>query len=210
MNNSARIRVALLAAALLVVSCVGKDSPTGVGRGGGLAVPVQPALIPTPADAGAAPINLIRARVARIPDGAVIGESTTEVDPTAEQWEIELTADPGLSGTVLARIFLSLINVSGGVETVQFSGLADSIPLTAGGLAEPTDVPILRGPIANFYTTALQIESVPDTLVEGTSAPLAAAVETSGETTPTVFWSALLACPMKNPARRCSRSPTRR
>ena len=46
---------------------------------------VQPALIPSPADADALPINRIRTTTRRDPDGAVLGESSTDVDPNADR-----------------------------------------------------------------------------------------------------------------------------
>ncbi len=191
MNAPPRISIALLGVAVLVGSCVSKDSPTGVGRGGPLDVPVRPALVPSPADAGAAPVDRIRARVARIPDGTLIGESVTEVDPNAESWEIELSADPGPSGSALARIFLTLLNVTGDVETVQFSGPADFVALLGGRTTEPAEIPILRGPIANHYVTAVDVSAAPDTLAEASTGTLRATASTTSTASPRVFWTVL-------------------
>lgn len=180
-----------LSATILIGSCVGDDTPTDVGGAALLDIPVSPALIPTPADGGAAPINRIRARVTRVSDNVVLGQTQIDVDPDAEQWEVLLKASVGGRGPVDVTVFVLLIHATGDVESVEFSGLVGPLTLTAGQTVDAADVPIVRGPIANFFTTGVTISSAPGTLGEGATASLSAAATTSGSVPPTVFWTVL-------------------
>ena len=180
-----------LSAILLVGSCVGTDSPVGsAGKDIRLDIPVRPALIPSPADAGALPIHRIRARATKAEDNIVVGEVTIDVDPTATSWTIDLAASiPGEGLDVFIYVFL--IHVEGETETIQFSGVVGPIAMTPGGTVEAPDIPIVRGPIANSFVTDLTISEAPDTLLEGRTFTLEATAETTSEVAPTVFWTSL-------------------
>lgn len=183
---------AILALALLVGSCIGTDSPTGVGEHQArLNLPIQPALIPSPADAGAAPINRIRARAVRVSNNQVLGETTVTVDPSAAEWTIVLTAQMPGGQPVDARVFVWLINATGGTESVQFSGMAGPLTLTPGQTANPADIDIVRGPIANLFVTGVGIDSAPDTLLEGATTPLTATATTTDTLPPQVYWTVI-------------------
>lgn len=189
---ASRIRfVALAVIALGIGSCVGKDTPTGVRGTVDVAIPILPALIPSAADAGAAPVTRIRAWAARTSDRVIVGEVEVEVDPAAEEWTIDLVvaapADPGVE----VRYWVLLMSGSGESEVVEFSGRSDPVTVVAGQVAEGLDIPILRGPLANHSVTGVTITSAPDSLGEGVGAALSAQVTSSDTTGATVFWTAL-------------------
>jgi uncharacterized repeat protein (TIGR01451 family) len=178
---------------ILVGSCVGTETPTGVdGRIWSIDIPISASLIPSPADAGALPINRIRARAASVPDGAALGEVAVDVSPTDSQWEVLIDATVGGgNGSVDVVVYVLLINATGGVESVQFSGLVGPLTLTAGSTSDIPDVPIVRGPIDNLYVTGVSITAAPDTLLQGAAAVVRANALTSGTAPPSVFWTVL-------------------
>lgn len=189
--NRRRILWTPVVATVLMLSCVRTDDPTGLGEARDLFLPIQPALIPSPADASARPVDRIRIWATRVSDGVTIGENEIDVDPNAEEWPVELTVsappDPGID----VRLWVLLLATVEGPEEVQFSGIAGPLNVSAGALVDSLDVPVLRGPFANHYVTSVTAEIWPETLAEGASAPLSAVVETTDSTSATVFWTAL-------------------
>jgi hypothetical protein len=185
------LRVLVAATSLLVSvgACFATDSTTGMGGGQAPAeLAIQPALIPSPADGGAEPINRIRAVAARVPDHAVLGQTVIDVSPTADSWSVDLTVTQSGEEETTVVVFLYLIHVEGGVESVQFSGRSDPILLIPGEMISP-DIPIVRGPVANLSVTDVAITSVPTTMVVGESQPLSATVSTSETVEPEIFWT---------------------
>lgn len=172
----------------MVGSCVGTESPTGTGSEAALGV--QPALIPTPADADALPINRIRVLVARVSDGVLVSQSAADVTATDPSWTVDVTV-PEPYSTSTVYVFAWLLNVAGDdTESVQFSGRSDAIELVPGEELSP-DIPIVRGPVANLFTTAISITSPPATLAQGASVTLAADVTSDGADDPIVYWTSL-------------------
>ena len=80
-------RILLLAAVLVVGSCVGGEDPTGV-RVAEVTLALQPALIPSAADGSALPIDRIRAVVLRQPDDVLLQDQRFDVLSTAFGWTI--------------------------------------------------------------------------------------------------------------------------
>jgi hypothetical protein len=184
-----RVIIAATGLMLSVGACFATDSPTGTGGEGSTELAIQPALIASPADAGAAPINRIRAVATRVDDNAVLGQTVLDVSPSAVSWTVVLSVrTAGESTTVVVLIYL--IHVEGGVETVQFSGRSDPIELADGEAVSP-DIPLVRGPIDNLLVTGVTITSAPSEMVVGEDASLSATVETSEESDPEVFWTSL-------------------
>ncbi|HUP51429.1 MAG TPA: hypothetical protein VM198_03050, partial [Longimicrobiales bacterium] len=143
------LRVLVAATSLLVSvgACFATDSTTGMGGGQAPAeLAIQPALIPSPADGGAEPINRIRAVATRVPDHAVLGQTVIDVSPTADSWSVDLTVTQSGEEETTVVVFVYLIHVEGGVESVQFSGRSDPILLVPGEMISP-DIPIVRGPV---------------------------------------------------------------
>ena len=88
--NSARPLIGLVIL-LMIGSCVSSDSSTGIDDATIPAgIVVQPAIIESPANASALPINQIRAVTARVPDNIVLGDTTITVDPNASEWDVTL------------------------------------------------------------------------------------------------------------------------
>ena len=82
----------LLAGLVALGSCVRPDSPTSVSGPVDVPLAIQPAIVSSPANATALPINRIRARVVRTDDGTVLGETEVDVSPSAAEWALELAA----------------------------------------------------------------------------------------------------------------------
>lgn len=178
----------------IVGSCVGSDAPTGLGvalRPGD--VVFQPALIPTPADGTALPVNRIRALARQVPNGVLLLDTTVTVQPTDTAWSLDLRV-PLFSTPSRAVLLLHLMNDpgTGAAPTVEFGGLSDTLSLRAGQTTSGGDVPITRGPPDNLYVTGVTLTSPTPTVVQGEARTLTADVQTSSPgVTPVVFWSSL-------------------
>jgi len=182
---------ALTTAAVAVASCLGGDSPTGEGGSALVSLALQPALIPSPANSSALPINRIRAVVARESDGVILRDQRFDVSPTATSWALDVET-PASGNPTVVIVYLYLLNVaSDGVESVQFSGRTPPTSVKAGDRVSGIDADIVRGPIENLAVTAVQITAFPASLLAGASGPLSATVTTSGNTTASVFWTSL-------------------
>jgi hypothetical protein len=189
--RSLRTPLALLAAAIAVASCLGGDSPTDEGGSATAQVVLQPALIPSPADGSALPVNRIRTRVVREADGVLLREQQFDVSPSATSWAIDVDVPAGDEPTVVV-IYLALLNVAtDGTESVQFSGRTPPTSVIAGEQLTGVDADLVRGPLSNLSVTAVTIGSFPDTLFVGSSGPLAATVTTFGSQAPETFWTSL-------------------
>jgi hypothetical protein len=148
--RSLRTLLALTTAACAVVSCVGGDHPTDEGGAAIARVALQPALIPSPADGSALPVNRVRTVVARDADGAVLREQRFDVSPTATTWALDIEIPTGRDPVVVV-VYLYLLNVAtDGTETVQFSGRTPPTTVTAGEQISGVDADIVRGPLENL------------------------------------------------------------
>ena len=180
----------LLAAVLVMGSCVGGEDPTGV-RVMDVALALQPALIPSAADGSALPINRIRAVVLRQPDDVLLREQRFDVSPTAPSWTIDVTV-PVTGGSVDVIVYLYLLNVDAvGAEGVQFSGRTDTLSVSVGTRLPAVDADIVRGPLDNLLVTGVTVTSYPDTLFVGQSAPLSASVTPASGVAYELFWTSL-------------------
>ena len=181
-----------LAALLLASACVSDRSPTGVASPDGAGIRLQPALIASPADRSALPVNRVRAVAVAAPGSAVLAETTLEVDPAQSAWTVDLRVPLTSSPTdAIVRLYL-VHEASGGVQTVEFSGQTDIVSLVGGQTTEPTDVTLVRGPLANLLVTGVAIADTPLTVIEGQTLALTATAQTSsGSASPLVFWTSL-------------------
>lgn len=182
--------IALLGTVLLVGSCVG-DGPTDLGENALVGLRIQPALIPSPADASALPIQRIRTGITSHPGGAVLRESSFDVSPSAASWSIDVLAPASQQPTDVV-LYLYLIHVANdGTESVQFSGRTLPFSVTAGTTLTNLNVDIVRGPLSNLSVTGVSVSSFPDTLALGSSVGLSATATTSASTPPDIFWTSL-------------------
>lgn len=181
-----------LAALLLASACVSDHSPTGVASPDGAGIHLQPALIASPADGSALPVNRVRAVAVAAPGSAVLAETTLEVDPAQSAWTVELRVPLTSSPTdAIVRLYL-VHEESGGTQTVEFSGQTDIVSLVGGQTTEPTDVTLVRGPLANLLVTGVEIADTPLTMIEGQALTLTATAQTSSSSaSPLVFWTSL-------------------
>jgi hypothetical protein len=171
-------------------ACVQADGPTSPdARDDALDIAPRFALIPSAADAGAAPVSRIRAQVVSAGDGALLVSETRDVSPTAPSWPLTLSVPLQRNG-VDAVLFAYLLHVDGeGVESVQFSGRSEPFTLRQDVLRPELD--IVRGPIANLEATSVTIASSSATLLVAETVVLAATATTAGNVAPTIFWTSL-------------------
>jgi hypothetical protein len=183
------LRVSLAATSLMlsVGACFATDSSTGT-EGGTAEFAVQAALLASPADAGAAPINRIRAVATRVDDDLLLGQTVLDVSPSADSWTVVMSVRSAEGTAAVVAVYL--IHVEGGVETVEFSGRSAPVQLVAGEVIAP-EITLVRGPIDNLLVTGVTITSAPSQLVVGANASLSALVQTSQTANPTVFWTSL-------------------
>ena len=186
--------VALLAMLVMAVlgSCVDGNGPFQPGPSRTATLSLQPVLSAA-AQAGEAPdIHRIRVRVLQVPGEALLLEETFEVDPNAESWPLELEFPIPEEG-IDVLIEIELINVTDGVETVEFSGVVGPLSVTSGESSEIQQVEVVRGPLGNLGVTAVTVTPTsPPALHPGDTTRLVAQVTTSEpESVPVLFWSSL-------------------
>ena len=175
MRYRARVVLGFIVLAL-VGSCVSHDSPTSVGERLPAGIVLQPALIPSPADSSALPINRIRVVTARVPDNVVLSDTVVVVQPGDPSWTLNLGVSLSASPT-RALAFLYLLNEAvGGARTVEFSGKTDTLTLVSGQTTQPANIPLVRGPIGNLSVTGVTITNASTVVVRGGTLGLTAAV----------------------------------
>ncbi len=176
-----------VAALTVLAGCLGTDAPTEPTAT--TSVALQPALIPSAADASAQPVNRIRTVTTSWPEGTVLSTKVFEVSPSDPSWQLDILVSATSEGEVV--VYLYLIHVDGeGVETVEFSGRTDPFGVTRGELATP-EVPFVRGPLANRFVTAVTITSSAAPMAVSESRALTAAVSTSSTDAPSLYWTSL-------------------
>jgi len=173
-------------------SCVDGPSPMELPQDGTVA---QFALVTdftrALATEGAAPINRIRITARVVGTGEVVGQVVQEVNSADPDWTIEISVSIPTGPNPQVILTVELINVDGGVETVEWSGETASIPLQAATTPTTQTVTVVRGPLDNLAVTAVAIIA-PSQLRTGKSAQLSATVATSDAgSTPQLFWASL-------------------
>jgi uncharacterized protein YjdB len=190
-----RLRLVALVAVFSVasvLSCVDGSAPVGPDT---LTPVASLALVPVfPKEAQgieSAPINLIRLTAREVPSEVVVAQVITTVDPNASQWELGIDVPLDGGAGVQYVLEIELVNRTGSVETVQWSGRTAPLALTPGTSLETREVAVLRGPLDNLSVTAVVIEG-PSQVAEQEPFTLRALVQTSqAGTQPAVFWTAL-------------------
>ncbi|MGE0158265.1 MAG: Ig-like domain-containing protein [Gemmatimonadales bacterium] len=188
---SQAVATCITATLALLVGCTDGEAPLDPAAVDD-AVSIAPALalIPSPADAGAAPVSRIRALVTSAADGAALATEARDVSPSAASWPLTLSV-PLAGGPIDATLHVQLLHVDGeGAESVQFSGASESFTLRRGDPASP-ELTIVRGPPENLLTTSVTIASTPPTLDVGDTLTLVGTAGTSGSIAPTIFWTSL-------------------
>lgn len=179
--------------ASLAVGCTDGDTPmTPSARTADMAV--RP-IFPTLSAAGArameeVSINRIRLTVHDGETGDVLGQVVSDVDAEADSWELAISVDIEHSSQVV--VFVEMIHVVDGLETVVWSGEAGPYPVNRFTDYVIQEIALVLGPIDNLAVTGLEIED-PDVLpVEGDAVPLEVALELDDpEANPVVYWTSL-------------------
>lgn len=121
------------------------------------------------------PINRIRLTARNQSTGEVVGSLVTDVDPNAQDWNLAL--DITLNSQIEIVVTIELINVVGGVESVQWSGRTNPISVAP---AQPTQtttpVTLYQGPPANLTVTGVVIAPDSAALTEGSTTQFTASI----------------------------------
>lgn len=183
------LATATLCAALVlgVLAACSDDDPIGLP---GTEAPI--AIVPEFAQLGAQgelPINTVRltARDAST-DRILAGPDTTTVTPNATAWDVSLRL-PASLGRVSIVVVVELLNVTGGVETVEWSGMVGPIAIEPGRRPASTTVQVFPGPPGNLSITAVTATG-PDTVSVGDTATFRA-VAAGASGSPSFFWNSL-------------------
>ncbi len=171
--------------------CADAPAAMDLPAGGGQAVlALSPSFGAALAAEDAAPINRIRVTVFLVSTGGILGEPQVfDVDATAGSWDLDIPIDIPNVPNPQVTLQVELINVTGGVETVEWSGMSEAIPLnsTATTSASP-EINVVRGPVANLTVSEVNATG-PSELRAGETATLSAT--TTGSSTAQIFWSSL-------------------
>ncbi|CAN5596532.1 hypothetical protein BH23GEM10_BH23GEM10_03150 [soil metagenome] len=184
---SHRIRSRLLLCGLLALSFGCTDEGTGP-TADHAAIALRPVFATAPAASEDVAIHRIRLTVRNAATAAVLLARTVDVDPGLARWELELEV-PGAGPGMRVLVAAELINVTGGVETVMWSGVVGPITVTPGSTAAVHTVAVYPGPLDNLSVTSVTLLDVPGQMAEGDVAQLRAAVEAAASANVRVVWS---------------------
>jgi uncharacterized protein YjdB len=182
--------LALLVATPFLSVCTDGLDPAFPGHSPPIQLAVLPKISSHLPTAGSQPINRIRLTAFLVETGEVIGEHVEDVDPGSESWTLKFEANVPELENPHFFVLVELINVSGGLESVEWSGRSQELPLTTGTIPEIREVAVVRGPPVNLGVTSVEILPHDSALGEGDSMLLEASVK--GESSigsPVVFWA---------------------
>ncbi|MFC1575693.1 Ig-like domain-containing protein, partial [Gemmatimonadota bacterium] len=192
-----RVPKAVLAALPLLLagflgSCTEGQAPTDLPEEPLARLALNPVFNAALTTEGSAPINRIRITATLEGTDSILGQIVLDVDPNAQDWTVDVDVLVPTGPDPRVVLSIELINVTGGVETVEWSGRTPPFTVAAGSIREVTNVGIVRGPLGNLTVTALSIqEPIPD-VREGESTQLTANVtNTDPQSTSEVFWASL-------------------
>ncbi|MGM0669280.1 MAG: Ig-like domain-containing protein [Gemmatimonadota bacterium] len=192
------LRVSALRATLVLLgtvllgTCTDGGDPAGVTGESSLRISLAPELLPEPVSDQDRPIDLIRIEAREVPGGNVLGGSTFEVDPGAQEWELDFSLPVPMGATIVVTLSVELMSLVSGSEVVEWSGRTEPTTLRVGSRTEVRNISLVKGPLANLGVTGITIQTPSSTLREGEALPLQADVATSTpQDPPVVFWKSL-------------------
>ena len=166
-------------------SCVDGGSPTAIDLPYTVALSVAPVFAVAASAAEAGALTRARVTVHDAGDGTELGSVQQDIDPSADEWTLELTLEL-TSGQVLSVILMAELASVGqdGAETVEWSGRTATFEVVAA--SEPRvlrEIALFRGPLDNLDVTAVTVSLGVTSLLEGGSAWLTTTVEGGGGST---------------------------
>lgn len=173
---------AVMVAALSIIAC-SESALFSPNRNDATLVALRPFFAVQPNASAGAAVNRIRATVFTLPERTLAGTRVVDVDPADASWPLDLE----VPGNTRVEVLIELINVTGNVETVEYSGTV-TVTVTTGPQGTPAPVPVFPGPPENLNITSVAITPRSLELLEGESRQLQASV-TGGPANPTVAWS---------------------
>jgi len=177
--------------ALAALSCT--ETRDSVAPGRYAAVHLEPKYVATGVAAERAPlqINRIRLTATVVGTGRVLETATRTVNPSDDEWQLDFPI-PVPDEQVSVIVTIELINLTNGVESVEWSGQAGPFLLTVGeiGGGTPVQVPVFRGPATNLGVTSVSVTPLTSSIIEGSTTTLNAALGGAGSGA-VVFWTSL-------------------
>jgi len=184
--------LAALAGLAFASACDFGSDPLGVDLPRPVPIAIEPvfALIPTKAEL--ALLDHLRVTLRSAEDSSVVRTETVAIDPTDDEWQIELTVEvrPGQGGGRNLYLETELIDADGATESVEWSGRTRPFLLQAADRPlEFRQVDLYRGPLANLGLTDVTFTRGSLRLVEGSTSSIGWL--TQGDTAGTVVYLAV-------------------
>lgn len=188
LRESALRAALILLGTVLLGTCTDGGDPAGVTGESRLQISLAPELLPDQDR----PIDLIRIEAREVPGDNVLVGSTFEVDPGAQEWELNFSLPVLTGATIVATFSVELMSLGSGSEVVEWSGRTVPTTLRVGTRTEIQNISLVKGPLANLGVTGLTIQAPSLTLREGQALSLQADIATSTpQDPPVVFWRSL-------------------
>jgi hypothetical protein len=127
-------------------------------------------------------IEAARVTVLNAATGAVIDVIVIQLDPNADEWDLDVSIDIPLEENFRVELLIELLSYPGGVENVEWSGKTEPITLQPG--TDPTkieQVEMERGPPANLEVTSVEFLDAPSLVFIGDQATLEARISGGGD-----------------------------
>ena len=156
--------LALGVALFSLISCTEQTGVSGLAQSRSGNIALRPQLSANAGHFAFAPINRIHLVARRVTDNGIVADTVVDVvdSPT---FEIGFNVPPD-AGTIYVEI--SLINVTNGVESVEFSAKTEPIVVKPGQTSSPASDPVLQpGPVSNLSITSISISPRTNNVIEG-------------------------------------------
>lgn len=175
---SRTVRRLTLAAIVCVTACVDGMDPVGVDLVRSVQIAAAPVFSVAPSAVESAGLSRARVTALDAATGASLGVVQQDIDPSEPEWTLELTIDVPEGKPLSIRLQTELASVSGGAESVEWSGRTAVFTVASTGQPQEIHaVNLFRGPLANLDVTGLTLTDVPAALLAGETAQVKAAIQ---------------------------------
>jgi hypothetical protein len=179
-----------LAGLTVASACDFGSDPLGVGLRRPLPLAIEPVFAVVPTYAEISVLDHLRVTLRSPGNGSVVQTETVAIDPSDDEWKIELTVEAGPAGGRGMDLYLEteLIDADGTPESVEWSGRTQPFHLQASD-RQFRRVSLFRGPLANLDLRAVHFSLGAIRMVEGATARVTWIAE--GDTTGTALYLAI-------------------
>ncbi|MEM7415542.1 MAG: Ig-like domain-containing protein [Gemmatimonadota bacterium] len=131
------------------------------------------------------PVDRIVIRAIESTSGDVLGTTDEQVDPTAQEWGLDLAVE---TGTEPVDVLVEVELYSGG--SIAWSGRGGPVRVEVGSAPAALEIPVFPGPLDNLDVVSLTILDAPAQILAGSSVDVTAEVElpTGSTASPVLYW----------------------